>query len=56
MKNILFLVSLALFVASYSDANPKYAKNLATAQKLFTLHGEENIDEQLKLVSKYIKV
>ena len=56
MKNILFLVSLALFVASCSDSNPKYAKNLATAQKLFTLHGEENIDEQLKLVSKDIKV
>ena len=56
MKTILFLISLALCVVSCSDPNPKYEKNLATAKKLFKLHGEENLDEQLKLVSRDIKI
>ena len=56
MKNILFLILPLLFLTSCSNSNSKYAKNLATAKQLFKLHGEENIDEQLKLVSKEIKV
>ena len=32
--------------------NPDYAKNLATAQKLFQLHEEENLEAQLALVSE----
>ena len=56
MKNILFLILPLLFLTSCSNSNSKYAKNLATAKQLFKLHGEENIDEQLKLVSKDIKV
>jgi len=56
MKNILFLILPLLFLTSCSNSNSKYAKNLATAKQLFKLHGEENIDEQLKLVSKDIKL
>ena len=50
---LLFFVS-ALFVSC--NTNPNYEKNLATAQKLFELHGEEKLDEQLALVSKDMEV
>jgi quinol monooxygenase YgiN len=55
MKNIIFLISLSVFVAGCSNSNPKYAKNLATAQKFFALHGEENLEAQLNLISKDIE-
>tara|TARA_B100000795_G_scaffold268843_2_gene256679 strand:+ start:1513 stop:2295 length:783 start_codon:yes stop_codon:yes gene_type:complete len=55
MKNIIFLISLFVFVASCSNSNPKYTKNLATAQKFFALHGEENLEAQLNLISKDIE-
>ena len=57
MKNLNKLILLCagiLFVSC--GGNPNYKKNLATAQKLFSLHGEEKIDEQLALVSKDIKL
>ncbi|MGB0633343.1 MAG: antibiotic biosynthesis monooxygenase [Flavobacteriaceae bacterium] len=50
---LLFFVS-ALFVGC--NTNPNYEKNLATAQKLFELHGEEKLDEQLALVSKDMEI
>lgn len=52
MKKILFLLSLTLCFVSCLDSNPSYPENLATAKKLFALHGEENLEEQLNLISK----
>jgi len=53
-KKLILLFTGILFVSC--GGNPNYQKNLATAQKLFSLHGEEKIDEQLALVSKDIKL
>ena len=50
---LLFFVS-AMFIGC--NTNPNYEKNLATAQKLFELHGEEKLDEQLALVSKDMEI
>ena len=46
MKKLILLFLMATLLTS-CDNNPDYAKNLATAQKLFQLHEEENIEEQL---------
>ena len=54
MKKLILLFVGILFVSC--DSNPNYEKNLATAKKLFELHGEEKIDEQLALVSKDMKI
>ena len=54
MKKLILLFVGILFVSC--DSNPDYEKNLATAKKLFELHGEEKIDEQLALVSKDMKI
>lgn len=54
MKKTILILTVALFVAC--NNNPKYEQNLATAQKLFELHGEERLGEQLALVSKDIKL
>ena len=54
MKKLILLFVGILFVSC--DSNPDYEKNLATAKKLFELHGEEKFDEQLALVSKDIKL
>jgi hypothetical protein len=51
MKRLILLFLMATLLTS-CDNNPDYAKNLATAQKLFQLHEEENIEEQLALVSE----
>ncbi|PQJ23417.1 hypothetical protein [Tenacibaculum sp. SG-28] len=50
---ILLLVGVFLFSC---NSNPNYEKNLATAKKLFQLHEEEKLEEQLALISKDIKV
>ena len=50
---LLFFVS-AMFIGC--NTNPNYEANLATAQKLFELHGEEKLDEQLALVSKDMEI
>lgn len=57
MKNFkqLILLFAGMLLVSCAD-NPNYDKNLATAQKLFALHGEENLAEQLALVSKDIQL
>ena len=55
MKKILLLFSTVLLICS-CNTNPNYEKNLETAKLLFELHGEENIDAQLELVSKDIEV
>ena len=57
MKNFkqLILLFAGILLVSCAD-NPNYDKNLATAQKLFALHGEENLAEQLALVSKDIQL
>lgn len=55
MKKLLILFSATLILVG-CNTNPDYEKNLATAKKLFELHGEENIDAQLELVSKDIEV
>ncbi len=55
MKHFLFILSIAICLVSCSDSNPKYTKNLATAKKFFALHGDENYEEQLKLISKDIQ-
>ena len=55
MKKIVLILVMAVLVMSCSDSNPKYADNLATAKKFFALHGEENYEEQLKLISKDIQ-
>ena len=54
LKQLVLVVTGLLFVSC--GGNPNYEKNVATAQKLFALHGEENLDEQLALVSKDIKL
>jgi len=54
MKKLITLFAGLLFVSC--NSNPNYEKNLATAKKLFKLHGEEKLDEQLKLISKDIKL
>ena len=54
MKKLILLFVLVTFVSC--DNNPNYEKNLATAKKLFELHGEEKIEEQLSLISKDIKL
>ena len=51
MKRLILLFLMATLLTS-CDNNPDYSKNLATAQKLFQLHEEENIEEQLALVSE----
>ena len=53
-KIVMMLVATVIFM-SCSNPNPKYADNLATAKKFFALHGEENYEEQLKLISKDIQ-
>ncbi|MGK0448911.1 MAG: hypothetical protein ACJA2M_002712 [Polaribacter sp.] len=55
MKNILFLLSLTVLLASCTNSNSQFTENLATAQKFFVLHGEENLEAQLNLISKDIK-
>jgi quinol monooxygenase YgiN len=54
LKKIILAITVVLFVSC--GGNPNYETNLATAQKLFELHGEEKIDEQLALVSEDIKI
>ena len=54
MKKLILLFSITILFSS-CNTNPDYAKNLATAQKLFELHGEEDIDAQLALVSEDIE-
>ena len=54
MRKLIILFNVMLFVSC--NNNPEYEKNLATAKKLFELHGEEKLDEQLALVSKDIKL
>lgn len=53
MKKLILLLSGVLFIAC--NSNPNYEENLATAKKLFQLHEEEKIDDQLALVSKDMK-
>ena len=55
MKKLLLLFSITILFSS-CNTNPEYAKNLATAQKFFDLHGEEDIDAQLALVNKDIEL
>ena len=54
MRKLIILFTLMVFVSC--NNNPEYEQNLATAKKLFELHGEEKLDEQLALVSKDIKL
>ena len=51
-KLILFLTPIILLSC---NSNPDYKRNLANAQKLFELHGQEDLDAQISLVSKDIK-
>jgi quinol monooxygenase YgiN len=51
MKRLILLFLMATLLTSCNN-NPDYAKNLATAQKLFQLHEEENLEAQLALVSE----
>ena len=51
MKRLILLFLMATLFTS-CDNNPDYSKNLATAQKLFQLHEEENLEAQLALVSE----
>ena len=54
MKKLITLFSIAILFGS-CNTNPNYTKNLATAQKLFELHGQEDIEAQLALVSKNVE-
>ena len=54
MKKLITLFSIAILFSN-CNTNPNYTKNLATAQKLFELHGQEDIEGQLALVSKNIE-
>ena len=46
MKKILLALLVLPFISCTGPTNPNYEKNLATAQKIFTLHGEENLEAQ----------
>ena len=52
MKKYIIVISLIMMNC---NSNPNYERNLATAQKLFELHGEEDLEGQIILVSKNIK-
>lgn len=54
MKKLLLLFSAAIIFVS-CNSNPDYEKNLATAISFFELHGVEDLDAQLELVSKEIE-
>ena len=54
MKKLITLFLIAILFSN-CNTNPNYTKNLATAQKLFELHGQEDIEGQLALVSKDIE-
>ena len=57
MKNLNKIILILIGIVFVScDSNTNYERNLATAKKLFELHGQEKFDEQLALVSKDIKL
>ena len=51
MKKILFTLLVLPFISCTGLTNPNYEKNLATAKKIFVLHGEENLEAQHALLS-----
>jgi len=51
MKKILFTLLVLPFISCTGPTNPNYEKNLAAAKKIFVLHGEENLEAQLALLS-----
>ena len=53
MKNLIFVISVMFIYGC--NTNPNYERNLATAKKLFELHGKEDIDGQLALISDKIQ-
>ena len=53
MKKLLFIISI-LFIYG-CNTNHNYERNLATAKKLFELHGEEDLDGQIALISDKIQ-
>ena len=53
MRKLLIVASIILFYGC--NTNPNYEKNLATAKKLFELHGEEDLEGQLALISDKIQ-
>ena len=53
MKNLIFVISIMFIYGC--NTNPNYERNLATAKKLFELHGKEDIDGQLALISDKIQ-
>ena len=53
MKNLIFVISVMFIYGC--NTNPNYERNLATAKKLFELHGKEDIDGQLALISDNIQ-
>lgn len=52
MKNLTALALILVLLTACSTEHADYQKNLATAQKLFELHAQEALDEQLALWSK----
>ena len=53
MKNLIFVISVMFIYGC--NTNPNYERNLATAKKLFELHGKEDLDGQLELISDKIQ-
>ena len=53
MRKLLIVASIFLFYGC--NTHPNYEKNLATAKKLFELHGEEDLEGQLALISDKIQ-
>ena len=54
MNKLLLLFSASIIFIG-CNSNPDYEKNLATAISFFELHGVEDLDAQLELVSKEIE-
>ena len=51
-----FFLSVSLVIISCKqNSHPNYERNLATAKKLFELHGEEDLEGQLALISDKIQ-
>lgn len=51
MRNFILICTAALVTACSSE-HPDFAKNLATAQELFRLHGEEAFEQQMEIWSE----
>ena len=56
MKQLLLILCCITLFFSCKNTNPNYERNLATMQSMFELHGQEDLDAQLAMLSKDLDV